>query len=219
VSVVESLLVRDDFDPNTGLHALGYSVHFIVKLLLDCPDTDPDLVMEGGRSALMLAATSKSEMVINLLLDRGGIDVNRQDDLGRTALGEAARFKCFENVKLLLGRDYHPNLPDNFGHTVLFWACDSECLSVVNLRLGREDVNPNARNDNCYTPLARACLLRAQLLCAHFFFAASINNRISDVTIFTQVIKYVTHMVGNRFEVVVEMLWMVELSGFPNRTT
>ncbi|KAN0085384.1 hypothetical protein V8E54_001851 [Elaphomyces granulatus] len=47
-------------------------------------------VMEGGHSALMLAATSKSEMVINLLLDRGGIDVNRQDDLGRTALGEAA---------------------------------------------------------------------------------------------------------------------------------
>jgi ankyrin repeat protein len=89
VSAVESLLARDDLDPNTGLHALGYSVHFIVKLLLDCPDTDLDLVMEGGHSALMLAATSKSEMV-NLLLDRGGIDVNRQDDLGRTALGEAA---------------------------------------------------------------------------------------------------------------------------------
>ena len=90
MSAVESLLARDDLDPNTGLHALGYSVHFIVKLLLDCPDyTDPDLVMEGGHSALMLAATSKSEMV-NLLLDRGGIDVNRQDDLGRTALGEAA---------------------------------------------------------------------------------------------------------------------------------
>jgi ankyrin repeat protein len=109
VSVVESLLARDDLDPNivghTGVHALGHAVCLghtaIVKLLLGRPDTDPNLVMEGGRSALMLAATSKSE-IVKLLLDRGDIDVNNQDDLGRTALGEATRSRCLGNVKLLL---------------------------------------------------------------------------------------------------------------------
>ena len=126
VSVVESLLARDDLDPNivgyTGDHALGNAVRLghtaIVKLLLDRPDIDPDLVMEGGCSAL-IAATSKSEMV-KLLLDRGGIDVN---DLGRTALGEAARSGCLGNVKLLLC-----NLVINSPWTR---ACLLVCVAIV----------------------------------------------------------------------------------------
>ena len=142
-------------------------------LLLDRPDTDPDLVMEGGRSALMLAAASKSENeMVNLLLDRGGIDVNRQ------VVPLSARLLVSNASKMLSSSwaEIIPNLPDNFGRTVLLWACDSECLSVVNLLLEREDVNPKARNELypiCIGPcLSSWRIFAAQLLCAHFFLAA-----------------------------------------------
>jgi ankyrin repeat protein len=195
-------------DTSPGLHALGYAVLLgyttIVKLLLDRPDTDPNLVMQGDRSPLMLAAASKSySEIVKLLLGRGDIDVNRQDDLGRTALCEAARVGCFENVNILLGRDgIDPNLPDHFGQTPLFWACDSQSSSVVNLLLEREDVNPNAKNDDGYNPLARACLLRYAPIVRSLLSRTDIdpNPVINGVSLLTRVIKCVTPHYGREIE-------------------
>jgi ankyrin repeat protein len=81
--------------------ASGHTVN--VKLPPDRPNNNPDLVMEVVGSSLMLAATRSDFEIVQLLLDRGGIGFNRQDVLGHTALGKAARYGCFENVKLLLG--------------------------------------------------------------------------------------------------------------------
>src|SRR5712664_1784254 len=90
--IVKLLLAVPNVDPNVmvsseygDFHILAYSVskgeYAIVKLLLDHPDTDPNCVSEDaeGRSSLALAVGSA---MLKLLLDREGIDVNKQDVFG-----------------------------------------------------------------------------------------------------------------------------------------
>jgi ankyrin repeat protein len=85
---------------------------------------------------------------VKLFLDREGIDVNRQDPTGETALDRAIFSSNLEAAKLLLGRDdLDLNHRDNIhGRTALHWACINRNLPAVDLPLKRKDVNPNAKD-------------------------------------------------------------------------
>jgi ankyrin repeat protein len=72
------------------LQTAAYLGHVrIVELLLKVDDQDPNIVDHHGEHALGSAARSTSprrDCVVRLLLNRPDIDVNRRNDLGRTAL-------------------------------------------------------------------------------------------------------------------------------------
>jgi ankyrin repeat protein len=97
--------------------------------------------------------------MLKLLLEQEGIEVNRQDDLGFTALCKAACFGQPEIVKLLLEReDININLPNHLGETPLFWEVRRNCLELVDLLLKKDDINPNPKVIySGRTPLAQAC--------------------------------------------------------------
>lgn len=172
--LVELLLKIEGINPNiwnfSGDHVLGLSVFLghtsIVKLLLEHPDIDPNVAARDGGSALMRA---REPNMLKLLLGVEDINVNQQDNfgrtalcynLGRTAISQAALVSRFEMAKLLVNQDdTDPNIPDIYGQTALFWACDSNCLSLVDLLLERDDIDPNARDNTGNTALVRPCLL------------------------------------------------------------
>ena len=179
VSVVESLLARDDMDPiilnafnNLGDHVLRSLVCqgniTIVKLLLSCPDIDVNFTAPGSHSALMLACKVGAADMVRLLLDKDDILINQQDFDGFTPLCHAASFAYLNDgyteghvdaIMLLLQRDdIELNLPDNSGCTPLLWACSSLYLPVVDLFLKQDGIDPNVRSSNGYTPLAYTCL-------------------------------------------------------------
>ena len=89
MEVVESLLAREDFDPNivtdSGEYALGDAAYRgnvdVMKLLLDRPDVDPNFAGGyDGTTPLILGARFPD--VVKLLLDQQGIDVNSQENSG-----------------------------------------------------------------------------------------------------------------------------------------
>ncbi|KAN0085280.1 Ankyrin repeat-containing domain protein [Elaphomyces granulatus] len=158
VAVLESLLTRDDLDPNIT-DSGGCPIS---ELALTEQNINRNLMGEGlNRTALMGACIAGHPDIVQLLMNIKGIDVNQQDSVGLTALCLAIRNNRWEAAKLLLRRDdIDPNLRDNYGRTALHWACDhdKECLEIVYLFLMKDNLDPNARDDsNGWTPLAFAC--------------------------------------------------------------
>jgi ankyrin repeat protein len=169
MEVVESLLARDDLDLNivddSGDHLLLHSMRLgldKVKLILDRTNADPNIVGFDGRTALMMACSMDKEdlELIEFLLDQG-IDVNRRDADGMTALCYAIRDDRSKVIKFLLDRDdIDPNLPDIDGYTPLFHAVMEGTLSVAGLLLRKKCIDVNARNNDGFTALAIACTAR-----------------------------------------------------------
>ena len=147
MSVLKSLLARNDLDPNMlnphfGYHVLGcmaYEGHIAtVKLLLGHPHTDLNLVTEPhGHSALMSACRGGNPGMVKFLLSREGIMINQQDTDGLTALCHVTEFGY--------SRAYM-----NGGHV--------RAAKLLDLLLQKDGINPNSRDNNGRTPLARVCL-------------------------------------------------------------
>jgi ankyrin repeat protein len=168
---IKALLARDDLDPtivsSEGDHVFPFSVHAgdiaIVKSVLDHPSNiDPNVVNSSNYTALMEACRGGELDMVQFLLGIEGIDIHRQDSLGRTAFCLAAEEGHSQVVKLLLTRDdIDINRPDYGGRTAFFLACASHkaCLETVDLLLKQDGIDLNAREtDTGYTPLATACL-------------------------------------------------------------
>ena len=166
IEVAESLLARDDLDLNIvdekGDHLLLHSMRLgldKVKLILDRTNVDPDIVGFDGYTALMMACSMDKEdlELIEFLLDQG-IDVNRRDADGMTALCYAICYGRSKVIKFLLDRDdIDPNLPNLGGDTPLLHAVMIENLSVAGQLLRKKGIDVNARNNDGFTALAIAC--------------------------------------------------------------
>jgi ankyrin repeat protein len=145
MSVLKSLLARNDLNPNIlnskGDHVLGCSAYkgdfTTVMLLLGHPHTDLNLVMEGGRSALMLACKAGNPDIVELLLSREGIAINQQDTDGLTALCHVTETGYSHAYR-------------TGGH--------AQAAKLLDLLLEKDGINPNPRDNNGRTPLARVCL-------------------------------------------------------------
>jgi ankyrin repeat protein len=160
-------LSRDFNGDHVVYPSLSLGCTTIVKSLLDHPkaDRDPNLVVSSisHQTGLMRACEIGDLDIVKLYLDREGIDLNRRDHKGFTALDKAiASYRVtrdrLEVIKLLLGRDsidLNHNARD--GLTVLHRACAYVNLLGVDLLLKRKDVDPNARDNSGATPLTYAC--------------------------------------------------------------
>ena len=98
VEVVESLLTRDELDPNrkddlgrTALwHAILNGQSKVIKVLLDREDTDLNVPDPGsGQSPLAWATANVKLSLVKLLLEKESVDVNARDNDGRTPLALA----------------------------------------------------------------------------------------------------------------------------------
>ena len=134
----------------------------IINLLLAKEDIDINLI--HGTAPLIIGAHHPD--VVKLLLDQKGIDVNCQDDFGRTALMRAARWNLLESAKLLLEReDINVNIRNvnirgnGRGRTALHLACwDPLAIEIANLLLERKDIDLSAGNLDLYSPWGIAFL-------------------------------------------------------------
>jgi ankyrin repeat protein len=220
---VESLLARENFDPNIVTDFGEYALEDaacrgdvnITKLLLDRPDVDPNLA-RGLHDTPPLILGALFPDVVKLLLDQQGIDVNCQKNSGgSTALIETACFNCVESAKLLLERDdINVNVPNSAGLTALHYACLNESLEVVDLLLEREDIDLNTRDLDWVTPLALACriiinengrsILIIRSLLSHRNTDPNILNRNGD-SILADFMKY-RHEMDSRYADEIESL-------------
>jgi ankyrin repeat protein len=132
---------------------------------------DVSLTDASGRTALMDALHKRASIqVVRQLLNRGA-NPNIQDNEGRTALMEAARFSV-EAVRELLNKDADPNIESKDGFTALMWAVLYAKMhgerDIVKELLAR-GANPNTRAQDGFNILTRieghdtetASLLRA----------------------------------------------------------
>jgi ankyrin repeat protein len=101
---------------------------FIVRLTLEAADPgflraalrqglDPDYVLDkdSNESLLFLAGGRHNEPALRLLLDSGA-NIEQQNHLGYTALGEAMLRCDFKTVRFLMERGADPTVKNVFGH-------------------------------------------------------------------------------------------------------
>lgn len=135
---VELLLEREDIDVNKGGHddyvhddygttplalAAQWGDNAMLEVLLKHKDIIPDYQDLAGDTALHFAARRRDGTeLVQMLLEHGGVDVNKRNREGMTPLAIAAGkgYTNTEVLKLLLERqDVDVNSIDNYGRTVL----------------------------------------------------------------------------------------------------
>ena len=112
----------------------------VVKLLLSHQELDVNAIhpRRYNRTALMLAAVSGKIEIVNALLDRPGIKVDRRDLDGNTALSLATIAGYSDIVESLLEhKDIDINSQNSLGSTALMFA--------VTAKGGREETADNLR--------------------------------------------------------------------------
>jgi ankyrin repeat protein len=101
---------------------------FIVRLTLEVADSgflkaalrqglDPNYVLDkdSNESLLFLAGGRHNEPALRLLLDSGA-NIEQQNQLGYTALGEAMLRRDFKTMRFLMERGADPTVKNIFGH-------------------------------------------------------------------------------------------------------
>ncbi|KAH6970659.1 hypothetical protein BKA56DRAFT_496253, partial [Ilyonectria sp. MPI-CAGE-AT-0026] len=99
------------------------------------------------RTPLSLAAENGHEAVVNVFLEKEGVDINTKDSqYRRTPLSWAAGNGHHAVVKLLLATDgIEPDSGDRDNRTPLSWAAGNGHDSVVKLLLGNDRVVPDSK--------------------------------------------------------------------------
>ena len=169
-----------------------------VRMLLSHPNIDANILDCGGRSALLIAIEEdKTIEVIRELIQgvaENKVDVNLQDNEGRTALMLAALRSNVHAVRLLLALPpscaLDVNLSDIDGNTACHLVC-SDCAEVSSSRTAVEilqllvstpniQVSLNQCNDQGITPLMEAMSMSSQGLSA---VVTLTSNRFCDVNV------------------------------------
>lgn len=101
-----------------------------------------NLMIQGGRTPLSIAAEAGSEEVVKVLLARQDVDGNIHDDYGQTPLMRAVKSRRTAIVELLLDReDVDPNAEERGGYTPFHYAAERGNEDIVKLLLDRNDFN------------------------------------------------------------------------------
>ena len=162
-AVVNFLLGRDDFDPNSRHHGCsplslaakeGHAA--VVKLLLARNDIDPNSKYHNDKTSLWLAADRGHEAVVKLLIARDDVDLDPRIRHGSTVLWSAIQNGHTSIVKLLLTRDCIDLNTKSARDGTLIFAIRFGPEAVVKLLLARDDIDPNAKGYHNETTLALA---------------------------------------------------------------
>ena len=128
----------------TGLHgASSLGIAEIVAALLKTREWDVNATDSDERTALAWAARRGHDEVVNMLLEREGINVETK--FGQSPLSCAAEGGHQRVVKILLERkDVNPNKQDTrYGQTPLSTAAKGGNEGIVKMLLEREEIHPD----------------------------------------------------------------------------
>ncbi|CAL2036604.1 unnamed protein product [Caenorhabditis brenneri] len=103
------------------------------KMLKRIGGVNFEAVDRGGRTALMTAVWARHVAISVFLLDSCGVDPNRSDRQGATALSIAAQIGDRDLVNLLLKFGAEPKIKDSMGRTAMDVALISGNDSIVSL--------------------------------------------------------------------------------------
>jgi len=147
-----------DFDkPHliSGLHCASlFGIVEIVSGLIEVDGCDINQRDCVDNTPLVWAALEGHERVVEMLLKRGDVGLDKPGRFGQTPLFGAAWNGHEGVVKVLLERDeVNPDKPDDEGETPLFGAAQNGREGVVKMLLGRDEVNPDKPNNEGVTPL------------------------------------------------------------------
>ena len=130
-----------------------------VKHLLE-QGIKPDATDSYGRTALLIAAMHGDKPMVELLVERKDVDVDKKDYGGQTPLLVAAEQGQEQIFELLVERkDVNADTKDCFGRTPLSLAARYGHKQIVELLVEREDVNADTKEDgDGRTPLLVAAM-------------------------------------------------------------
>ena len=129
-----------------------------MKILLECNETNVNVVNQEGKSSLHFASENGNPGVLGLLLDQPLIDVNQVDDEGQTPLIAAVEYGCSGAVKLLLAHaDLNLNKEINTtGSTALQMAANVGNIEITELLVKHPSIEVNKGNNLGETALILA---------------------------------------------------------------
>ena len=156
----------EDKDHDTPLHSACYNGKLeIVRLLID-HGADANIEDDKGETALHKVSCGKHKLqdgvhITQLLLENGGVDVDRQNKKQQTPLHLTSYDGKLEIARLLLDRGAKVDAVDDEGisplHEASYRQYDSEDAGVGVARLLLErGADVNARSNERWTPLRRA---------------------------------------------------------------
>lgn len=143
-----------------------------VRLLVEKHKADVNAQDMYGRTPLMLASLMDNELygfkMVKLFMGKT-VNINIQDNLGRTVLHYGAIKGRERMVKMILGHDdVSVGLPDREGNTALMLACICGYIPIVNVLVDvtvRYGLSIDERNSAGFTALLLACQ-QAKFICA-----------------------------------------------------
>ena len=122
-----------------------------INLLLNCNGINPHLIDSMERTYLH-KATFRDLKTLNVFIE-AGIDINKKDSLGKTALHYASHYKKIDMVESLLlkGADY--TITDSHNKTAIDEATTPEIIDIINEYKNQQDTQKeysDAQNQNNY---------------------------------------------------------------------
>ncbi|XP_063923969.1 uncharacterized protein LOC135138056 isoform X2 [Zophobas morio] len=152
------------------------------KILLDC-GASINIANNANNNALHFASESKKDNrgVIKLLIEKG-IDVNAQNENGKTALQFACLEGIYENAEMLLDFSASIGITDEDNNNALHYASSAENVnrSLIKLLI-EKGININAQNKNGMTALQLARLEGIQENVQMLLNLGASGNRIDKV--------------------------------------
>lgn len=109
----------------------------------------------AGQTPLILACKHENKQAVNILIKNDEIEIDLQDNNGKTALMYATLFQNLDIIKTLLSYNANINLPDKENDTPLMYAVMLKNLSIIELLL-KEKANPNVKNNKGQFPITYA---------------------------------------------------------------
>jgi ankyrin repeat protein len=98
-------------------------------------EDQPDVLNEKGQTPLWLVATYGFPGCVQKLVTTDKVNVNFQDELGRTPLYQASKSGHIDVVRVLLKHNADPNIWRNNGLAPIYQAVKNDHIQVVELLL------------------------------------------------------------------------------------
>ena len=150
------------------------SARFLVEAGADVSITKPD-----GNASLHIAVEGKCSIATLQKIIEKGVNVNKANNRGETALLLTCDSAQADSVKLLLKEGANPNIHEGEGNTSLHAAVLGCCTDEILLEIIRHKVQLDARNVHGQTSLLLACSYRRQNFIKILLQAGS-NPNIAD---------------------------------------
>jgi ankyrin repeat protein len=157
---INYLYPSNEYDENDEL-SFGTPIYFtalkgnvdLANALLEL-NANPNKLSNIGDSPIHVATKNNHGAIVELLVNKGLVDVNSIDSIGYTPLHIASGGKDqIGLVKTLLELNANPNLLSNYGDAPIHIATQENCEDIVKLLVTEGKVDINSLDDTNSTPL------------------------------------------------------------------